>query len=418
VTADRRFERDLPDLLADLYLGPAPDYRDDLVQRFAATSQRPAWTFPERWIPMSVTTLARQALQPLPWRTIGLLVVLALLAAAALVAYVGSQRRLPLPYGPAANGKVVFADAGDIFLLDPVAGTPTLAVGGAAVDSQPAFSRDGTMFAFLRKAEATSEVWVADDHGGNPHRISSGLKPLEFDAGPAAGASMEWSPDGRFILLTNRTDLTTSTVIVATDGSPMRTLELGMRAEGPTWRPPDGSEILFRGEDDSGFGLYAVHPDGSGLRQVVAPVTTDAGLYDVLFYGWSPDGTSIAFQRIGSGDIRSVWVAGADGGTPVAITHEESVGAVWSPDGSRILYLQDSGGTISLHVVNADGTNNRVIAGAFTTAARWSPDGEQILQVDPAGTKAVLFDPDGGPSTPLPATVGGLPDWQRLALTP
>ena len=97
MTADRRFERDLPDLLADLYLGPAPDYRDELVRQFAATSQRPAWTFPERWIPMSVTTLARQALQPLPWRTIGLLVVLALLAAVALVAYMGSQRALPLP---------------------------------------------------------------------------------------------------------------------------------------------------------------------------------------------------------------------------------------------------------------------------------------------------------------------------------
>ena len=35
-----------------------PDYRDDLIRRTARTRQRPAWTFIERWLPMSVITVA------------------------------------------------------------------------------------------------------------------------------------------------------------------------------------------------------------------------------------------------------------------------------------------------------------------------------------------------------------------------
>ena len=33
-----------------------PDYRDDIVRQTARTRQRPAWTFPERWLPVSVIT--------------------------------------------------------------------------------------------------------------------------------------------------------------------------------------------------------------------------------------------------------------------------------------------------------------------------------------------------------------------------
>ena len=44
---------------------------------------------------MSVITLGRRTFAPIPWRTIGLLAVLALLIVAAVAVYVGSQPRLP-----------------------------------------------------------------------------------------------------------------------------------------------------------------------------------------------------------------------------------------------------------------------------------------------------------------------------------
>ena len=67
----------------------APDYRDDILRQVARTRQRPAWTFLERWLPMTVIT--RPGLAP-PLRMAWLLLIALLcLALAAGVAIVGSR---------------------------------------------------------------------------------------------------------------------------------------------------------------------------------------------------------------------------------------------------------------------------------------------------------------------------------------
>ena len=56
MTVDRRFERHLPEILEDLYLGPSPMYRDEVLAAAVRPRQRAAWTFPGRWLPMDVAT--------------------------------------------------------------------------------------------------------------------------------------------------------------------------------------------------------------------------------------------------------------------------------------------------------------------------------------------------------------------------
>ncbi|MEX1168850.1 MAG: hypothetical protein WEE50_01780, partial [Chloroflexota bacterium] len=53
-----RFERQLPVLLTELAEPRTPDYLDDLLWQTANTSQRPAWSLLERWLPM--LDIARQ----------------------------------------------------------------------------------------------------------------------------------------------------------------------------------------------------------------------------------------------------------------------------------------------------------------------------------------------------------------------
>ena len=67
-----RFERQLPALLTELAEPRTPDYLDDLLWQTANTSQRPAWSFLERWLPMF--EIARQPVMAprIPWRSIGL----------------------------------------------------------------------------------------------------------------------------------------------------------------------------------------------------------------------------------------------------------------------------------------------------------------------------------------------------------
>lgn len=423
MTSEHRFEQELPSLLADLYLGPSPDYRHDIVQRASLTPQRPAWTFPERWLPMSVVTFAREVGKPVPWRKVGLLAALALLLVAAAAVYVGSQSKVPAPFGPARNGLITLEEKGDIVLVDPVSGTRTIAVSGPGIDSAPAYSRDGTRLAFLRETEGSVSLWLANANGANPRELASGLKLVEFEAGPSPSRWLEWSPDGRSILLSTLDQGVSAISIVSTVGTEksetIRTLNLGMSATGPTWRPPDGREILFRGQTPTGWGLLAVRPDGTGLR----PITPLNGIeWDGLFFSWSPDGTRVAYQwRETSGaQAQRVFVVGADGREPRPITPAESVGAQWSPDGTKIAFFDaDSsvpGDVAPVSVVEVDGSNRRTAlstdgGGSFT----WAPDGKSIIWLPESSDTPVLLDAGGGPARPVSWSAETLPDWQRLA---
>jgi hypothetical protein len=97
MTAAQRLDRDLPLILGDLAIGPYPDYIDDVLATTAQRRQRPAWTFPERWLPMDIA--ARPVPTPaFPWRQVGVLALIASLLAVALAAYI-ARSRLPEPFG-------------------------------------------------------------------------------------------------------------------------------------------------------------------------------------------------------------------------------------------------------------------------------------------------------------------------------
>jgi Tol biopolymer transport system component len=401
-----RLEHDLTAWLSVSAAPRTPIYVDDLLAQTARTRQRPAWLLLERWLPMGTTTLPRRALTPLPWRTIGLLVLLGLLMLAAAAIYVGARMRaVPTPYGVAGNGLVAVESNGDIFLVDPITGERTIAVGGATIDTAPLFSRNGSRLAFLREVDGGRSLWMADADGTGQHQLAAGLS-LEV-------SPVDWSPDGRLIALNDAIDRLPSIIIVPTDGTgAAKTLDLGMPVEGAMFRPPDGSEILFRGTSSAGFGLYAIRPDGTGQRKL----TTSNGMnqWDALYFGWSPDGSQVAYQwREGGGD-QLLYVAPAEGGTPRSISTVESVGVQWSPDGKTIAFIDgDGAGARHVQVVAADGSGSlfQGPAGDFGNV-QWTPDGTKILFESDSG--AMLLDPTGGPSQPW--SYGSASDWQRLAL--
>ena len=149
MTTERRIGSDLPRILGDIAAGPYPDYIDDVLTTTAQRRQRPAWTFPERWLPMDIATTQATAAR-FPMRTAGVLALIAILIVTALAVYAG-RRQPPLPaapFGLAVNGQIAFAEGGDILAADPVTGEVTSFVTGADEDSRPVFSPDGTMITF------------------------------------------------------------------------------------------------------------------------------------------------------------------------------------------------------------------------------------------------------------------------------
>ncbi|HEX6475227.1 MAG TPA: hypothetical protein VF114_09120, partial [Candidatus Limnocylindria bacterium] len=69
MTASDRFDLLLADALQDLAGPQYPDYFDEALDVATRRSQRPAWTFLERWIPMDTTTRRTVIAPTFPWRT-------------------------------------------------------------------------------------------------------------------------------------------------------------------------------------------------------------------------------------------------------------------------------------------------------------------------------------------------------------
>mgnify|MGYP005820680175 CR=1 FL=1 len=94
----------------------------------------------------------------------------------------------------------------------------------------------------------------------------------------------------------------------------------------------------------------------------------------------APDGTSIVFDMLG--DIYQLPIGG---GTAQPITSGMAMDTqpVFSPDGSRILFLSDRSGAENLWQMDADGTHLTQISyyddDPIFVSPEWAPDGKSIL---------------------------------------
>ncbi len=385
----------------------APSYLDEVLVQTSRARQRPAWSSLERWLPVD-TTLRLAPVPRLAW----LFVTVALIVALAMVAaLVGSRPRLPAPFGPAANGSLVYAAGGDIHLLDPATGASRILVGGPASDIAPNFSRDGTRFFFVRD-DGTAERWsifVAEADGSDPTQLT----------GPLGLHWATWSPDGTRLAVL---DSSASTfLIVDADGGGTTPIDLGMKAESIQWRP-NGHELVFRrvpAEGEQGpYGLYVVEADGTDLRAIASPTDNDLHWQNPAL---SPDGNRIAYTSwsgeghlfvidVTTGDIDLLNLAGADG---------SDYFASWSPDGTKIVFNRGRPQE-SYHVAIAPATGGEVVdigpilPWAPAVAAEFSPDGTKVIARYDNG-QVWMFDVSGGPGEQLPSSELFLASWQRLA---
>jgi len=409
MSATDRLERDLTAWFGETAAPRTPDFTDDILRQTDGMRQRPRWTFPERWLPMSVITLGRAARRPVPWRAVGLLVVLVLLLAVLAAVYVGGQRRLPPPFGPAANGLVAYSKDGDIYTVNPATGARSAIITGPTVDESPAFSRDGTRLAFLRTTGTASVIVLADAGGGS--QVVIPMTPLP------GGAWLSWSPDGRSIAATtDDNDQTGSLWIVDTVKRTIRKIEGVVTDYGEVqWRPPDGRQLMVTVRASGGlrFALVSMvddsvdvlpRPSGDGLRPG----------------GWSLDGRRFLYAASDG----QVHVLDMQGGPDIVIRPSLAGDGAGYPrfsnDGQRVLLMEFTNNDPTwLSVAPSDGSKPAVRVSDFYysgigTHYQWAPDDSTITLLPNVGP-VVLLDPAGGPpSTPAWMT-DEVETWQRLA---
>jgi Tol biopolymer transport system component len=410
-------ERELTVWFSATAMPRTPDYTTDIVQLTATVRQRPRWAFPERWLPVSVVLLRRRSVAPVPVRAVGLLVVLALLVAA-VAFYVGTRPRLPAPYGPAANGLVVYAKDGDILTVDPVSGEHRAVMTGSDIDREPRWSLDGTRIAFLRKS-GLSNVLVIYDH--QRRAIVATTVPLQDIDTDTIG----WSPDGRSITLAAGRPGSPGSpgslyLVDAGDGG-LTPLDIPYAGLDVHWRPPDGRQILFLGGIEPDVGLYLVDVDDPTVVSEVVRLTEPGAL--LRPGGFTPDGRSVIYTTITGEDesqqIRSHVVDLATGNEVVI----EAMFPHVSNDGTRLLAIDRHGWPC---VASIEGGRCEVIAdssqaygGMHDAGARWAPNDEWILvripSVEEGAYRATILDPAGGPAARPAWVVDGAESVQRLA---
>lgn len=429
MTTGRIPQRDLPQILDELVVSPFPDYIDNVLTSTAHTRQRPAWTFPERWVPMTAVTSRAAPTPRITLRIAALAALLLLVVALGAVFIAGSRTpRLPAPFGPAVNGHVAYASGGDIYTADPVTGVATAVITGPDIDSAPVFSRDGTHIAFLRQSASdspTARLYVATADGTN-------LIALTPD--PVLNIqSHSFSPDGRSVVFASGVrqggDQPNTLWLANTDGSGIRQLKVGAQAREPSFLPPDGTEVVYAGESQvsaGSYGLYAVNLANGKVRPIVVPAPD----YAIEAISASPDGSRIAYAltSLGTeGDTFLVHVVTQDGKTDLTLPMPP--GAVngyagsWSNDSTRLVvtrgYALDDSDMV-LAVVPADGSSpGRETAHGLTGFATWAPDDQSILvapqSVNGSSTQQLLLDPAQMNTKPAPWAATSEPSWQRAA---
>lgn len=409
----------------------------EVLARTARTRRRSAWRIPERWISMSAIT-SRVATPPgVPWRAIALAALLiALIAGAVLVA--GSLRnRVAPPFGPAANGAVVYSENGDIMAADSPIATPHTILGGDTFDTGALLSPDGTRMVFVRGeiGSTQAQFWTA---------ASDGSKPRKLADVPTIGWA-EWSPQSDTVAVLLDQSPSKILMIDAASGSTTE-IDSGLAAvQSVIWRPPDGAQLTMRGRPDAlteSWGIYTLARDGTGLQRLdLDPGYESDPYYDLNwdYYfqspAWSADGTRLLYQQLepdpsspeGPGFRNRVATIDADGAVTddrvfeFDVLIDDEFAGTWLNEDSILYQIVDGGEHRLLVGTVADGQASGRDLGV--AANDWipysvSPDTRSAIVSLPGATASerniVSVDLATGISTP---TALGADDisWQRLA---
>ena len=171
-------------------------------------------------------------------------------------------------------------------------------------------------------------VWTTRRLATRPTEVVE--RNLTANSSENSVSSAAVSPDGKYLAYTDNTAFYLK--LIRTGETHYVPLPPNFSAHVDDWFP-DGSHLLVtREEQPSKLSLWSISVFGGSPRQLA-----DDGRAGSI----SPDGSHIAFQRLGYG--REEWVMRSDGTDQVKVADDKSTwvgGPKWSPDSNRIAYVR------------------------------------------------------------------------------
>jgi len=193
-------------------------------------------------------------------------------------------------------------------------------------EEDPSFSPDGNLvtFSWSPAPDADHDIWVKAVDGDARRNITNTPDALE--------KYPRWSPDGQWIAFSRVSKGKPSVLKVSPLGGPEQTIAEGFDA---TWTPDSRALVMTWVRPDGRTTLvHHVLETGARRQLTEAPVGFVERHPRV-----SPDGTRVAFERIGNGRS-AIFLVPLSGGEPVTLgdwTSGITGGLEWMPDGREVL---------------------------------------------------------------------------------
>ena len=376
------------------------------------------------------------------------------LVAIPLTSYPGNESQPS--FSPDGN-QVVFVWDGEqggsssIYVKLIGSGAPLRLTNDPHTDYGPQWSPDGRNIAFLRRTDTdTVAVMLVPPLGGAERKVGQFYTQLIFSNPIAA---LCWTPDSRYLLVTGSETRNQSNRMLrlSLETGEVKTLATadGVSAgySSPTLSPDGGSLAMLQFHGSGSIELLSLSKsfEAAGLRKLVLTgadarvaawaedgrdliVSQGAALplplYRVsvagggiqpllwtgpgsIFPAVAPRGHRLAFVRsFRDTNIWEVSLEQVGHGQPamrrLAASSFREVAPRYSPDGKRLAFHSNRGGSIQIWTSNADGTQAAQLTSmdpvATTGTPRWSPDGQWIAFDSNAGgnTHLYVIRADGG----------------------
>jgi len=168
---------------------------------------------------------------------------------------------------------------------------------------------------------------------------------------------------------------------------------------------PDGGRIAFASDRLGPMEVWILNLKNRRQERLQLP-GEDSG---ASFAYWLPDGKRLVLTRFHPDEMRSLWLAYADG------SHAEELrsparslaGARVSPDGTEVGYARRADGYLQLFTVHLETRKERqlTVSPSDKYELDWSPDGRSFIYTSNEGGAMRLWKmpASGGPAEPLTA---------------
>ena len=237
------------------------------------------------------------------------------------------------------------------------------------------FSRDGKRMIYVQTNNQSNIQGAEFD----PQAEKIVGEPFWITQGDREITRAELSPDGtRFVMrLIRRTQ--DDIVTVSRDGRDWRDVTNDAPFDRYVRWSPDGKQLAFSSDRNTGGEIWMCNADGTNLQQVSFPNKPDIGSG---FPIWSPDGKRLAFHNEGQTytlDTSKGWQEQTPQTLPLGGNITSFVAWDWSPDGKKLAGTIIEGNARSLGIYSFETNSHTKIVGDNDFVPSWLPDSRRLV---------------------------------------